>query len=291
MKTSISSGYAVVSKQGQDHHFVGGASAPKLFSLCSSGLKSLPQSGLKPLLQSGGWHRARVLLAALSVAACSTTVPAPAPVVSDATTFAQAGLVDIRSLLPDIAEDIRYAGADNFVGVRIDGYLAPRCFLRESSAQALQRVETALREEGFRLQLFDCYRPARAVRHFVRWAGDLQDQRTKARHYPNLDKQSLLGEYIAPLSGHSRGATVDLTLLDCRAGDGHCQALDMGTDFDFFDPRANTGSPAITPGQRDNRQRLLEAMESQGFRNYPQEWWHFSLASEPSQAIYDIPVE
>lgn len=247
-------------------------------------------SGLTPP-QPHRWHHALVLLAALSAAACSTTIPAPAPVVSDATTFAQAGLVDIRSLVPDIAEDIRYAGADNFVGVPVDGYRASRCYLRESSASALQRVEAALREEGFRLQLFDCYRPARAVAHFVRWAGDLQDQRTKARHYPNLDKQALLGEYIAAVSGHSRGATVDLTLLDCRAGDGQCHAMDMGTDFDFFDLRANTDSPAITPEQRGNRQRLLDAMAAQGFRNYPQEWWHFTLAAETSRAIYDVPVE
>jgi D-alanyl-D-alanine dipeptidase len=232
-----------------------------------------------------------MLVMTLMIAACSTGTPAPATLVSSATTFAQAGLVDIRSLVPDIAEDIRYAGADNFVGVPVDGYRAPRCYLRESSAQALQRVETALREEGFRLRLFDCYRPARAVRHFVRWAADLPDQRTKARHYPNLDKRVLFDGYIASVSGHSRGATVDLTLLDCRAGDGDCRALDMGTDFDFFDPRANTGSPAITAGQRDNRQRLLQAMARQGFRNYAQEWWHFSLASEQSQAIYDIPVE
>jgi D-alanyl-D-alanine dipeptidase len=232
-----------------------------------------------------------VLLAALSITACSRAIRAPAAAVSDATTFAEAGLVDIRSLVPDIAEDIRYAGPGNFVGVPIDGYRAPRCYLRESSARALQQVEMALRNEGYRLQLFDCYRPARAVRHFVRWAADLQDQRTKARHYPNLDKHVLLGEYIAPVSGHSRGATVDLTLLDCRARDGHCQALDMGTDFDFFDPRANTDSQAVTSGQHGNRQRLLDAMAGQGFRNYPQEWWHFSLASEASQAIYDIPVE
>lgn len=232
-----------------------------------------------------------MLFAALLAAACSTAIPVHAPEVSTATTFAQAGLVDIRSLVPDIAEDIRYAGADNFVGVPVDGYRAPRCYLRESSAEALRKVETALREEGFRLRLFDCYRPARAVAHFVRWAGDLQDQRTKPGHYPNLDKRALLGEYIAPVSGHSRGATVDLTLLDCRAGERHCHAMDMGTDFDFFDPRANTDSPATTPEQRENRQRLLRAMAGQGFRNYPQEWWHFSLASGTSKAIYDIPVE
>ena len=252
-------------------------------------------SGLKPLPQSERLRISSMLTVVLLVAACSTgtpaLAPAPTPEVSDATTFTQADMVDIRSLVPDIAEDIRYAGSDNFVGVPVEGYRAPRCYLRDSSAEALRDVETALRKEGFRLQLFDCYRPARAVAHFVRWAGDLRDQRTKARHYPNLDKQALLGEYIAPVSGHSRGATVDLTLLDCRAGDGHCREMDMGTDFDFFDPRANTDSPAITPEQHGNRQRLLKAMESQGFRNYSQEWWHFSLASETSRAIYDIPVE
>ncbi|MEO6102563.1 MAG: M15 family metallopeptidase [Pseudoxanthomonas sp.] len=236
-------------------------------------------------------NAAALILSALACAACSSSPDSTAPVVSRATTFAQAGLVDMRSLVPDIAEDIRYAGSDNFVGAPIDGYRTAGCFLRESPAKALQEVERVLRAEGFRLQLFDCYRPARAVAHFVRWAGDLQDQRTRARHYPNLGKQALLGEYIAPVSGHSRGATVDLTLLDCRAGEGKCHAMDMGTDFDFFDPRANTDSPAITPQQRDNRQRLLAAMAGQGFRNYPQEWWHFSLVSEQSQAIYDIPVE
>lgn len=270
-----------------------------LLRLRSSGLKSLrqseltplPQSTLKPFPQSGRLHRALAFLMTLAVAACSTTIPAPAPVVSNAVTVAQAGLVDIRSLVPDIAQDIRYAGEDNFIGVPIDGYKAPRCYLRVAAAEALQRVEMSLRREGFRLQLFDCYRPARAVRHFVRWVGDADDQRTKTRYYPNLDKRALLGDYIAPVSGHSRGATVDLTLLDCREGSERCQALDMGTDFDFFDPRANTDSPAISSMQRDNRRRLLNAMAQQGFRNYPQEWWHYTLASDRSQAIHDVPVE
>ena len=231
------------------------------------------------------------LVMVLVVAACSTTIPAPAPVASDATTFAQAGLVDIRSLVPDIAQDIRYAGVDNFIGVPVDGYHAPRCYLRQSAGRALQRVEMALRKKGFRLQVFDCYRPASAVRHFVRWAGDLQDLRTKPRHYPDLDKQALLGGYIAPVSGHSRGATVDLTVLDCRNQDRQCAPLDMGTDFDFFDPRANTDSPAVTSVQRENRQRLLKAMAREGFRNYPMEWWHFSLPSAQSPAIHDLPIE
>lgn len=236
-----------------------------------------------------------VLLAwtALVCASCAsvpTSSPAPSPELSAARTFAEAGLVDIRTLVPDISQQIRYAGAENFVGVPVEGYGAARCYLREPAAQALQRIEQSLRQEGFRLRLFDCYRPARAVRHFVRWAADLQDQRTKARYYPNLDKTQLLGDYIAPVSGHSRGATLDLTLLDCRGADGQCVPLDMGTEFDFFDTLANTDSPRVTQTQRDNRQRLLRAMAQQGFRNYPMEWWHYTLASE-DPPLYDIPIE
>jgi len=203
----------------------------------------------------------------------------------------EANLVDIRSLVPDIAEDIRYAGDDNFVGVRIDGYGAARCYLVPAAAEALRQVEAGLRSQGMRLELFDCYRPARAVRHFVRWARDMGDQRTKPAHYPSLDKRQLLGDYIAPVSGHSRGATVDLTLMRCEPG-GDCVALDMGTDFDFFDPRANTDSPLVTAEQRGNRQLLEAAMAGAGFRNYPQEWWHYTLAPEPAPAIiFDVPIE
>ncbi|APG06331.1 hypothetical protein BJI69_03405 [Luteibacter rhizovicinus DSM 16549] len=198
-------------------------------------------------------------------------------------------MTNIRTLVPDIDEDIHYASADNFTGAVVDGYQAPACYLRTAAAQALARVESTLRAQGYRLRLWDCYRPARAVAAFVRWAGDLSDTRTKAAHYPNLDKGKLLGEYIAPVSGHSRGATVDLTLLHCAGTT--CQPLDMGTDFDFFDPRAHTDDPGITPAQRANRQRLLEAMTAEGFVNYAPEWWHYSLppAAVPD-LIYDVPV-
>jgi len=224
------------------------------------------------------------------LAACATTKPA-IPETSSATTMQEAGLVDIRSLVPDIAEDIRYAGDDNFVGVRIDGYGAARCYLVPAAAEALRQVEAGLRSQGMRLELFDCYRPARAVRHFVRWARDMGDQRTKPAHYPSLDKRQLLGDYIAPVSGHSRGATVDLTLMRCAPG-GDCVVLDMGTDFDFFDPRANTDSSLVTAEQRGNRQLLEAAMAGAGFRNYPQEWWHYTLAPEPAPAIiFDVPIE
>lgn len=214
------------------------------------------------------------------------------PVLSGAKTAEQAGLVDIRTLAPDIAEDIKYAGSDNFVGTPVDGYLASKCYLLKPAAEALARVEHDLRAQHRRLQLFDCYRPARAVSHFVRWANDLSDQRTKAAHYPELDKSALLGDYIAPVSGHSRGATADLTLMQCDARDAHCKPLDMGTSFDYFGTLANTESPRATPAQHANRELLRAAMEREGFRNYAMEWWHYTLSPEPSpDTIYDVPVQ
>lgn len=200
-------------------------------------------------------------------------------------------MVDIRRLVPDIEHDIRYFGSDNFVGARVDGYEAPRCFLKREAAEALARVERRLRQAGQRLRLFDCYRPARAVAHFMRWAADPADTRTKAAHYPDLDKPQLLGDYIAPVSGHSRGATLDLTLLQCDARGQACQALDMGTPFDFFGTRANTDSPAVSDLQRANRHALRAAMAAEGFRNYPMEWWHYSFQPEPTPGLlYDVPV-
>lgn len=215
-----------------------------------------------------------------------------APTLSPATTAEQAGLVDIRQLVPDIAEDIKYARGDNFVGAPVDGYLAPKCFLLKPAAEALARVERDLRAQHQRLKLFDCYRPARAVAHFVRWAGDLGDQRTKAGHYPKLDKSALLGDYIAPVSGHSRGATVDLTLMQCDTGNARCIPLAMGTDFDYFGTLANTDSPEASAAEHANRERLKRAMEREGFRNYAMEWWHYTLNPEPTpDTIYDVPVQ
>ena len=229
-------------------------------------------------------------VASVALTGCTSTKQS-VPVIAGAATMQDAGLVDIRTLVPDIDEDIRYAGRDNFVGTRIDGYGAARCYLLAPAAQALRQVEVGLRTQGMRLRLFDCYRPARAVRHFVRWAQDLDDQRTKPAHYPSLDKRQLLGDYIAPVSGHSRGATVDLTLMRCAPAD-RCAPLDMGTDFDFFDPRANTDSALVTAAQRQNRHVLEAAMSRAGFRNYPEEWWHYTLGSEPSPArLFDVPIE
>jgi len=232
-------------------------------------------------------RRLALLAAALL---CGCAAPAAKPPVATGT-LAQAKLVDIRTLAPDIAEDIKYAGSDNFVGTPVDGYAAAKCYLLRPAAVALAKVERDLHAKHQRLLLWDCYRPARAVSHFVRWGGDLADQRTKAAHYPHLDKRVLLGDYIAPRSGHSRGATMDLTLMQCDARDEHCAPLDMGTPFDYFDPLANTDNPDVTPAQRAHRDLLREAMRRGGFRNYAFEWWHYTLEPEPApDTYYDLPI-
>jgi CubicO group peptidase (beta-lactamase class C family)/D-alanyl-D-alanine dipeptidase len=211
---------------------------------------------------------------------------------SPASTAAETGLVDVRTLAPNIGEDITYAGSDNFVGRPVAGYLAPKCLLLKPAAEALARVERDVEKEHMRLQAFDCYRPVRAVQDFVRWAHDLSDQRTKAQHYPEIDKSKLLGDYIASTSGHSRGATVDLTLMQCDARDENCKPLDMGTDFDYFGQFAHTDSARATPAQHANRMRLKAAMERKGFKNYPLEWWHYTLTPEPAPTVqYDVPVQ
>ncbi len=240
-------------------------------------------------LPNNAWMKIALYLATF---AATSGVQAQQPVLSPATTAAAANLVDIRSRVPDIAEDIKYAGSDNFVGAPVDGYLAPKCLLLRPVADALAKVEHELRGQDLRLKIWDCYRPARAVANFVRWAGDAADQRTKARHYPTLDKSRLLGVYIASVSGHSRGATIDLTLQRCAAGKASCEALEMGTDFDYFGVRANTDAPGLTAEQRANRSLLRDAMTRGGFRNYPMEWWHYTLMPEPTpQLLYDVPVQ
>ncbi|TAH43919.1 MAG: hypothetical protein EYC71_09350 [Gammaproteobacteria bacterium] len=213
------------------------------------------------------------------------------PTVSNARSASAAGMLDVARLSRGIGIDMRYAGADNFVGRPIDGYAKPRCLLKADAAAALARVQRALEKNSMRLHVFDCYRPARAVHEFVHWAKDPADQATRARHYPNLDKSALLGDYIAPVSGHSKGYTVDLSLEQCAPGKSACRMLDMGTPFDLFDPRANTDSPQITPEQRANRRLLRDAMQAEGFNNYPMEWWHFTHRSgADAEILYDFVI-
>ena len=232
--------------------------------------------------------RSAALLAALALLGTGSVL-AQTVNLSAARDTAEAGMLDIRSLAPDIELEIRYAGSDNFTAQPVPGYEAPKCFLLAPVATALARLERGLRAEGYGLRIYDCYRPAQAVQAFVVWAHDPKEQSRKARQYPGLDKPALLGGYIAETSGHSRAATVDLTLLDCRGGG--CTPLDMGTEFDFFGPRAHTDAPDVTPAQHRNRVLLRTVMERQGFENYPMEWWHYTFKPEPSPGTaFDVPV-
>ncbi|MFI5319818.1 MAG: M15 family metallopeptidase [Myxococcota bacterium] len=195
--------------------------------------------------------------------------------------------VSLSRVDPSIALDLRYATANNFVGARIDGYDTAQCLLTRAAAEALARVQADLRAEGLGLRVFDCYRPQRAVDHFVRWSREPDDAIAKARHYPNVAKRELFARgYIAERSGHSRGSTVDLTLVD-QAG----RELELGTAFDFFDPRAAGDSSDVPAAARALRAKLRAAMERRGFADYDAEWWHFTLAREPYPAtVFDAPV-
>ena len=233
-----------------------------------------------------------IKLIVLSLCLMTTAAADLPPTLSPAKTMTDAGMVDIRTLVPDFAEDIKYASSDNFTGAPVPGYDAAKCFLLAPAARALADAESSLREHHLRLKIWDCYRPARSVAAFVRWAHDLDDQRTKSAHYPNLDKSTLLGEYIAGVSNHTRGATVDLTALECDDRGERCRELDMGTPFDLFDPSAHTASDLVTPTQRAHRQRLLQAMTAAGFENYSEEWWHYTLTLHPQPSeLYDVPVQ
>jgi zinc D-Ala-D-Ala dipeptidase len=211
-----------------------------------------------------------------------------APVVTADASPRLATLIDVPTVVPGLIVEMRYAGSHNFVGRPIDGYQAPRCLLTRPAANALAEVARDLAERGLLIKAFDCYRPARAVADFVRWARNWPDQAAKAEFYPDVDKRTLFRDgYIASHSGHSRGSTIDMTLA--RA-DG--TELDMGTRFDFFSPKSWTAASNVTAEQHTNRMRLAAAMQRRGFRGYPREWWHFTLRNEPFPDTYfDLPVQ
>ena len=194
--------------------------------------------------------------------------------------------VDVASVVPGLVVDMRYFGSRNFVGMRVDGYEAPVCILSRQAAAALAAVQRDLLPRQLGLKVFDCYRPVRAVAHFARWARSPENG-TKAEFYPDIDKRHLFREgYISQHSGHSRGSTVDLTLVSLPSH----QELDMGTHFDFLSPRAGSRGN-ITPEQRANRKLLSDAMRKNGFIPYEKEWWHFTLRNEPFPNDYfDFPV-
>jgi D-alanyl-D-alanine dipeptidase len=255
-------------------------------------------------------RRSLLILAALAALALGS--PAAA-VAAKPPRKAPDAFVSLHRVDPSILLDIRYYTKHNFIGRRVHGYRAPLCILTRPAATALARVQASVVAQGYTLKVYDCYRPQRAVNDFVRWARRLHDQRMKREFYPHVDKSRLFADgYIAERSGHSRGSTMDLTLVKLPAreqpkwrrgtfGLVPCikpyekrfpdNTIDMGTGYDCFDTLAHTLDPRIQGVQRDNRLRLKSAMEAAGFTNYENEWWHYTLGNEPFPDTYfNFPV-
>lgn len=223
------------------------------------------------------------------------------------------GFVNIQEVIPDIQLDIRYFGPHNFVGERINGYNAGKCILTREAATALAKVQKDLSPFSLSIKIYDCYRPQRAVNHFVKWATEIENTKTREEFYPGVDKRNLFKDgYIDSKSGHSRGSTVDLTIvplpLPRQAGYIPGQKLsacylpvgqrfsdnsiDMGTGFDCFDDLSHTANNKIGLPQKINRLLLKSLMERHGFRNFEKEWWHYTLNNEPYPNTYfDFTVE
>lgn len=199
------------------------------------------------------------------------------------------GFVYVDELIPDAILEVRYYSTDNFVGSRVDGYLAPKVILTIEATKALAAVADELRQQGLALKIFDGYRPQQAVNHFIRWVADVEDEKMKYKYYPEVDKKELFSlGYIAKKSGHSRGSTVDLTLIDINTG----EELDMGSGFDYFGEISHHNTNMINEQQMQNRAILREVMEKYGFVAYSGEWWHYTLKNEPyPDTYYDFPVQ
>lgn len=236
------------------------------------------------------------LLLALLVTGCAATPTAeaahsPAPSATAASMPLPAGFVHLSDAVPDAIQEVRYASTYNFVGERIDGYEGPAAILTDDAASALREASSILRAQGYVIKVFDAYRPQRAVDHFARWAADPGDERMKDAFYPDVDTSRLFADgYIAEHSGHSRGSTVDLTLVEAATG----REVWMGTPFDFFGPASHHGAGEAEGVDADaaaNRLVLRDAMVAAGFVPLPEEWWHYTLADEPHPDTYfDFPV-
>jgi len=199
------------------------------------------------------------------------------------------GFVYVKKMIPNLRTDLRYITSNNFVGKPIEGYVSPKCILTKEAAEALKKVQDEFERLGFGLMVFDAYRPQTAVNHFVRWAKDESDTKMKEVYYPNVAKKDLFSlGYIADKSGHSRGSTVDLTIVSLRTG----HILDLGGSYDLFDKRSSINYKNITRNQRAIRLMLQRRMVKYGFKAYEKEWWHFTLKKEPyPNKYFDFHVE
>ena len=198
------------------------------------------------------------------------------------------GFVLIGEFIPSVIQEIRYYTTYNFIGDRIDGYEEPVALCTREAARALKGVAAELFVQGYRLKIFDAYRPATAVKHFVLWGIEDADQRMKPYFYPDIDKTDTFTQgYIATKSSHSRGSAIDLTLFDMATG----REVDMGSPFDMFSEVSHPSYTGITDEQYEMRMVLQRAMVRGGFVPYECEWWHFMLADEPyPDRYFDFPV-
>lgn len=198
-------------------------------------------------------------------------------------------LIDAGEAVEGVVTDIRYAGENNFMGRPVAGYRAAKCWLSREATFALSKAQRLAKAQGLAILIYDCYRPQRAVDDFVKWVSANEDEPTKAAYYPNVQRGELIDRgYIASRSGHSRGSTIDLTLIAIESG----QPLNMGTPWDYFDARSHTASKEVDEATIKNRQTLKRIMESAGFKGYYAEWWHFTLNNEPFPDTYfDIPIQ
>ena len=197
--------------------------------------------------------------------------------------------VYVHQAIPNIFLDIRYFENNNFMRQPIDGYKKPIAILTKPASIALQKVQHELNQKGYSLIIFDAYRPQTAVNHFIKWAKNLEDTIAKREYYPEIDKSQLfeLG-YISERSGHTRGSTLDLSIVDLKTK----KNMDMGSSFDFFGSKSHHDYQQITEKQKQNRQLLKSTMEKYGFKHYSEEWWHYTLANEPFPNTYfDFPVK
>ena len=228
---------------------------------------------LAAILVSGG----------LLLSCCSKNNDKPLSPEADSSQF-----VNITDVVPDAILEIRYYGTYNFVGTRIDGYQQPTALLTKQAAEALKAVSDDVKAQGYRLKIYDAYRPQMGVDHFVRWAADIPDTLMKPYFYPDLDKSVLFDqEYIMEKSGHTRGSTVDLTLFDMATE----KEVDMGGTFDWFGEESHPDYKGVTEAQLANRMLLREIMLAHGFKPLAEEWWHFTLEDEPYPDTYfDFPV-
>jgi len=219
---------------------------------------------------------------------------------------ASKGFVYLNQIDPTIIVSLRYITNENFVGKPVDGYKKPVLMVTKQAAEALKKVQQAVKKDGYSLVIYDAYRPQQAVNNFVRWADDIQDQSKKAQYYPRVDKAKLfeLG-YVSKRSGHSKGSRVDLTIIkvgqnvheiveqDRKLLDGYTikflddGTVDMGSSFDLFDQASHYENNLISKKYKKMRTYLRNIMEKYGFKTIIEEWWHFTLKNEPYPANED----